>query len=145
MDISDGVKILVDRLASNPEDFFGPLDKPQDPYHLSVPSSGYPRFHHIHRILEDRAIKRLSPTVEAPRAAELWMLSEEEWEQLDDAYLLARRERFTAEIIASLHTVPEPRSPVYVAQSSIMGGTVSVTGAAGQYATNTISTASRRP
>ena len=141
MDISDGVKILVDRLANNPEDFFGPLDKPQDPY-LNIASNSYPRFHHIHRILEDRAIKRLSPTVEAPRATELWMLSEEEWEQLDDAYLLARRERFTAEIIAALHTVPEPRSPAYLTQSSIMGGTVSVTGSAGQYATNT---ASRRP
>ena len=144
MDISDGVKILVDRLASNPEDFFGPLDKPQDPY-LSVAGNSYPRFHHIHRILEDRAIKRLSPTVEAPRAAELWMLSEEEWEQLDDAYLLARRERFTAEIIAALHTVPEPRSPAYLTQSTIMGGTVSVTGSAGQYATNTLTIASRRP
>ena len=138
MDISDGVKILVDRLANNPEDFFGPLDKPQDPY-LSVAGNSYPRFHHIHRILEDRAIKRMSPTVEVPRATELWMLSEEEWEQLDDAYLLARRERFTAEVIAALHTVPEPRSPAYLTQSSVIGGTVSVTGAAGQYATNTAS------
>lgn len=105
--LSAGVQILVTQMKENPDAFFGPID--HDPY---TPYAT-PKFGGWRNAIEEELIgldvQRLQ--VKRPQPA-TWFLSDEEKEALADAYLLAKRERFDAEVIYAMNKPPEgPEGP----------------------------------
>jgi hypothetical protein len=92
------VQVLIDRLKSNPEDFFGEINT----RHLIYD----PKFRDIVEKLDDfladalRADNKLG--VDARRFHRLWFLNEDETTGLLAAYKEARRTRFEAQIFSTL-------------------------------------------
>lgn len=103
--LSAGVQILIDQLKENPDQFFGPLNQDNS----RIPD--YPKFHGWRQIIEDElvGIDYRSDRINK-RLAHTWFLSEEEKAALADAFLLAKRQRFDAEIIMALTTEPQQDS-----------------------------------
>lgn len=99
--LSAGVQILIDQLKENPDAFFGSLS--QD----NRVVSDYPRFSGWRQAIEDElvGIEYRSDKI-GKRLPHTWFLSEQEKEALADAYLLAKRQRFDAEIITLLTAEP---------------------------------------
>jgi hypothetical protein len=101
-ELSAGVEILIARLASHPEEFFGPISEssPFEP----VPS---PKFGLWKAIIEDDiALARKSEAVR-PATRHTWFLTEAEKAALSDAYRQACRLRFDSEVVAALYAKPE--------------------------------------
>jgi hypothetical protein len=101
-ELSAGVEILIARLASHPEEFFGPISEssPFEP----VPS---PKFGLWKAIIEDDiALARKSEAVR-PATRHTWFLTEAEKAALSDAYRTASRLRFDSEVVAALYAKPE--------------------------------------
>ena len=100
--LSAGVQILVTQMKENPDAFFGPID--HDPY---TPNAN-PKFAGWRNAIEEELIgldvQRLQ--VKRPQPA-TWFMSDEEKKALADAYLLAKRERFDAEIIYAMNKPQE--------------------------------------
>jgi hypothetical protein len=92
------VQVLIDRLKSNPEDFFGDISTS----HLMRS----PKFSDIIEKLDDllavdlRADNNLG--VDVRRFHRLWFLDKDETTALLDAYKEARRTRFEAQIFSTL-------------------------------------------
>lgn len=100
--LSAGVQILVTQMKENPDAFFGPID--YDPY---VPHAN-PKFAGWRDAIEGELIGLDSQRVQIKRnLPATWFMSDEEKEALTDAYLLAKRERFDAEIIYAMNRPPE--------------------------------------
>jgi hypothetical protein len=101
-ELSAGVEILIARLASHPEEFFGPLreDRPFEP-------QASPKFGLWKAVIEDDiALARMSEAVR-PATRHTWFLTEAEKAALSDAYRQACRLRFDSEVVAALYAEPE--------------------------------------
>lgn len=100
--LSAGVQILIDQLKENPDAFFGPLRYDAREGYISPKFSGW------RQVIEEEIIGIDSGKDRVRRALPAtWFLSEDEKEALADAYLMARRQRFDAEIIHTLNVEPE--------------------------------------
>jgi hypothetical protein len=90
------VQVLIERLASHPEDFFGDVDAP----HIMRS----PKFVDIVEKLDD-LLAGDGGQVKSKNFHRLWFLNEDETTALLDAYKEARRVRFEAKIF---HTLIRP-------------------------------------
>lgn len=88
------VQVIIERLKTNPEDFFGGLEDTKL-RHLS------PKFSTIREKLDDLLLEK----TEHPHR--LWYLNEDEKLALLEAYKQARRERFEAKVFHTLLTKPD--------------------------------------
>ena len=91
------VQVIIERLKSHPEDFFGDMEGRLIGRHA-------PKFTVIREKLDDLLIEK--PDV--GHTHRLWYLEPEEKEALLTAYKQARRERFEAKVFHTLLTKQEP-------------------------------------
>jgi hypothetical protein len=96
--LSAGVQILIDQLASNPDDFFGPLGLDSSRLYTKGPRIKFYEF--------ERALRVLTLGQQGDGDT-FWFLTDEEKAALRVAYKEASRIRFDANIIATLHAKPE--------------------------------------
>jgi hypothetical protein len=89
------VQVIIERLKTNPEDFFGGMKGRLIGRHA-------PKFNVIREKLDDLLIEK--PDV--GHTHRLWYLEPEEKEALLEAYKQARRERFEAKVFHTLLTAP---------------------------------------
>lgn len=92
------IQVLIERLASHPEDFFGDVDAP----HIMRT----PKFGDIVEKLDD-LLAGDGGQVKSKNFHRLWFLNEDETTALLDAYKEARRVRFEAKIF---HTLMSPET-----------------------------------
>ena len=92
------VQVIIERLKTNPEDFFGDLDSDKRTY-----QGTFPKFQRITEKLDDLLLEK----TEHPHR--LWFLKPEEKEALLVAYKEARRARFEANVFHTLLTNDESR------------------------------------
>lgn len=122
--LSAGVQILVTQMKENPDAFFGPID--HDPY---TPYAN-PKFGGWRNVIEEELIGLENQRLQVKRShPATWFLSDEEKEALADAYLLAKRERFDAEIIYAMNKPQEePQKIVQYSEAMRLGasGTLSI-------------------
>lgn len=98
-----GVQILIDQLASNPDEFFGDLDA-----HKRLTIGGRSgKFSSWQHIIETELISGARYNEEKSSRSYTWFLSDEEKAALAAAYIEARKLRFDAEIIATMAEKPE--------------------------------------
>lgn len=97
------VQIIIERLKSHPEDFFGGINEKR------ALGGTYPKFHEV----KDRLDNLLTEPQDG-NIHRLWYLEPEEKEALLAAYKEARRARFEAKVFHTLLTNqdPEERSTV---------------------------------
>ncbi len=88
------VRVIIDRLKTNPEDFFGDMEGRLIGRHA-------PKFNDVREKLDDLLLEK----TEHPHR--LWYLNEDEKLALLEAYKQARRERFEAKVFHTLLTKPE--------------------------------------
>ena len=88
----EAVQVIIERLKTHPEDFFG-----SDDYRSRIP-----KFRDITEKLDDLLIEKDSGNIHR-----LWYLEPEEKEALLAAYKEARRARFEANVFHTLLTEPE--------------------------------------
>ena len=91
------IQVIIERLKTNPEDFFGGLEDTKL-RHLN------PKFSTVREKLDDLLIEK--PDV--GHIHRLWYLEPEEKEALLAAYKQARRERFEAKVFHTLLSKQEP-------------------------------------
>lgn len=96
--LSAGVQILIDQLASNPDEFFGPFGHNPERLYIRRPRI---KFHEF-----ERALRALTLGQHGGDDT-FWLLTDEEKAALRVAYKEACRIRFDANIIATLHAKPE--------------------------------------
>lgn len=112
--LSAGVQILIDQLKENPDAFFGPLRYDAREGYIS------PKFGGWRQVIEEEIIGIDSGKDRVRRPLpHTWFMSEDEKEALADTYLLAKRQRFDAEIIYTLSVEPETTTSVYVGTQNI--------------------------
>jgi hypothetical protein len=87
------VQVIIERLKTNPEDFFGGMEGRLIGRHA-------PKFNVIREKLDDLLLEK----TEHPHR--LWYLNEDEKLALLEAYKQARRERFEAKVFHTLLTAP---------------------------------------
>ena len=92
----ESVKLIIERLKTHPEDFFGGLGDSQG---LKVPR---PKFGDLRNKIDDLMLDKANENL--PR---LWFLNEDEKTALLDAYKEARRARFEAQTFHTLLTPQE--------------------------------------
>lgn len=106
--LSAGVQILVTQMKENPDAFFGPIN--HDPY---TPYTN-PKFAGWRRFIEEEIVGIESQREQVKRThPATWFLSDEEKKALADAYLLAKRQQFDAEIIYTLNKPPDELQEAY--------------------------------
>jgi hypothetical protein len=91
------VQVIIERLKTNPEDFFGDMEGRLIGRHA-------PKFNVIREKLDDLLIEKS----DVGHIHRLWYLEPEEKEALLAAYKQARRERFEAKVFHTLLTAQEP-------------------------------------
>ena len=96
------VQVIIERLKTNPEDFFGGMEGRLIGRHA-------PKFNVIREKLDDLLIEK--PDV--GHTHRLWYLEPEEKEALLAAYKQARRERFEAKVFHTLLTTPNETPEEY--------------------------------
>jgi hypothetical protein len=96
------VQVIIERLKSHPEDFFGDMEGRLIGRHA-------PKFNVIREKLDDLLIEK--PDV--GHTHRLWYLEPEEKEALLAAYKQARRERFEAKVFHTLLTTPNETPEEY--------------------------------
>lgn len=112
------VQVIIERLKTNPEDFFGDLGDTRL-RHLN------PKFSTIREKLDDLLIEK--PDV--GHIHRLWYLEPEEKEALLAAYKQARRERFEAKVFHTLLTKQEEDSGGgYLVRSHPVSGKIMMQG-----------------
>jgi hypothetical protein len=89
------VQVIIERLKTHPEDFFGDLEGRLIGRHA-------PKFNTVREKLDDLLVEK--PDV--GHIHRLWYLEPEEKEALLAAYKQARRERFEAKVFHTLLTAP---------------------------------------
>jgi hypothetical protein len=92
------VQVIIERLKTNPEDFFGDLESDKRTY-----QGTFPKFQRITEKLDDLLIDKH----DAGHIHRLWFLKPEEKEALMEAYKEARRTRFEAQVFHTLLTAQE--------------------------------------
>lgn len=100
--LSAGVQILIDQLASNPDEFFGDLNA----YKRMAISGRSGKFSSWPSTIESELLPVHNGAV-APERPRTWFLTDEERAALAAAYVEARKLRFDAEIIATMAEKPE--------------------------------------
>jgi len=93
------VQVIIERLKSHPEDFFGDKQSDRRTY-----SGSFPKFQDITEKLDDLLIDKK----DVGHIHRLWYLEPEEKEALLAAYKEARRARFEANVFHTLLTAQEP-------------------------------------
>jgi hypothetical protein len=91
------VQVIIERLKSHPEDFFGEINEKR------ALGGTYPKFHEIRDKLDN-----LLTEPQDGHTHRLWYLNEDEKAALIEAYKQARRERFEAKVFHTLLTKQEP-------------------------------------
>lgn len=107
----EAVSIIINRLESHPEDFFGEINE------KGLRTN--PRFHRVRSDLE-MLFARYGDD-ERPR---FWYLTDEEKLALREAYTKACRERFQAETLHTLLNQEESPSPAQALWSGAVGTTL---------------------
>ncbi len=107
--MTNAVQILIERLKTHPDDFFGAVGEGH-----RVTKYGYPKFAGVERKLNDLVAEPAVREKNAGRANPYWFLEPEELATLIDAYKDASRKRFDAEIVHLL-LAPEPEPVQYQA------------------------------
>ena len=97
-ELSAGVEILIARLASHPEEFFGPVLEDR-----SFHPKESPKFSLWTAIIEDDIALARRSDVARPATRHTWFLTEDEKAALSDAYRQACRLRFDSEVVAALY------------------------------------------
>lgn len=92
------VQVIIERLKSHPEDFFGDLQGDRRTY-----SGSFPKFQDIVEKLDDLLLGK----PDAGHIHRLWYLEPEEQQALLAAYKEARRARFEANVFNTLLTKQE--------------------------------------
>ena len=112
------VQVIIERLKTNPEDFFGGIEGRLTTRHV-------PKFNEVREKLDDLLLEK----TEHPHR--LWYLNEDEKLALLEAYKEARRERFEAKVFHTLLTKPEEHENVNLAtrQHPVTGKYMMPTGA----------------
>jgi hypothetical protein len=99
--LSPGVLMLVERLKTHPEDFFGDVGRD---YKANLARTHNPRFsgieHRLNHLADGQAVRE--------KTDPYWFLTLEEKEALIAAYREAARAHFDAEIIYQIMREPEP-------------------------------------
>jgi hypothetical protein len=95
------VQVIIERLKSHPEDFFGDKQSDRRTY-----SGSFPKFQDITEKLDDLLIDRK----DVGHIHRLWYLEPEEKEALLAAYKEARRARFEANVFHTL-LAPQEEDP----------------------------------
>jgi hypothetical protein len=90
------VQVVIERLKTNPEDFFGDMS-------TGLTIRPTPKFQGIAEKLDDLLSHKQEGFIHR-----LWFLNEDEREALLDAYKEARRARFEAQVFHTLLTKQEP-------------------------------------
>ena len=90
------VQVIIERLKSHPEDFFGEVNQ-----HTSL-TIGQPKFNDIKEKLDDLLSHKQEGFIHR-----LWFLNEDEKKALLEAYKEARRARFEANVFHTLLTKQE--------------------------------------
>ena len=111
------VQVIIERLKTNPEDFFGDSDH----------RGRMPKFQGIAEKLDDLLAHKQEGFIHR-----LWFLEPEEKAALIEAYKEARRARFEAQVFHDLLTKPEEHEGVNLAtrQHPVTGKYMMPTGAA---------------
>jgi hypothetical protein len=91
------VHVIIERLKTNPEDFFGDLQGDRRTY-----SGSFPKFQDIIEKLDDLLTDKHDGHIHR-----LWYLTDAEKLALIEAYKEARRARFEANVFHTLLTKPE--------------------------------------
>ena len=89
------VQVIIERLKSHPEDFFGEINEKR------ALGGTYPKFHEIRDKLDN-----LLTDPQDGNIYRLWYLNEDEKLALLEAYKEARRARFEAKVFHTLLTAP---------------------------------------
>ena len=89
------VQVIIERLKSHPEDFFGDMEGRLTTRHV-------PKFNDVREKLDDLLVDKH----DTGHIHRLWYLEPEEKEALLAAYKQARRERFEAKVFHTLLTAP---------------------------------------
>lgn len=100
--LSQGVQILIERLKTHPEDFFGEIG---NRYRGLEKNS--PRFTGVEHRLAEMVNDKLSARMDTSRPSPYWFMTDEERTALIAAYTEACRLRFDAEMVHQLLTKPE--------------------------------------
>ena len=98
------VQVIIERLKSHPEDFFGDMEGRLIGRHA-------PKFNDVREKLDN-----LLTEPQDGHTHRLWYLNEDEKAALLAAYKQARRERFEAKVFHTLLTTPEPQETSTVTQ-----------------------------
>lgn len=107
--MNHAVQILIQRMQTHPEDFFGPLEPLHTPKTLRMQKEPHPKFRHIAVQIERHIIG--AKDRDESSADSLWHLTAAEREALRRAFTEARRVRFDAEVFHTLMVQPEPELP----------------------------------
>lgn len=111
--MNQAVQILIDRMQTHPEDFFGPMEALNQSKVLRMQRESTPKFRGLAVQIERHIIG--AKDRDESSADPLWHLTAEERNALRTAFTAARRARFDAEVIHTLiaDTEPEPGPLVY--------------------------------
>jgi hypothetical protein len=93
-EMMQSVRVIIERLKTNPEDFFGDMEGRLIGRHA-------PKFNDVREKLDDLLLEK----TEHPHR--LWYLNEDEKLALLEAYKQARRERFEAKVFHTLLSKPD--------------------------------------
>jgi len=108
--MNPAIELIVERLKSNPDDFFGPLGKEDRVYKR-------PRLEYIERMMQ-RAFappRDEEPVPSGGARVEFWFLEHEDREVLRVAYTEATRERFIAAVLYNVMRPEEEKDANTVA------------------------------
>lgn len=125
-----GVQILIDQMANNPDEFFGPVGESKG---LSIRRN---KFATWAAVIENELIPGARLEREKEGRSYIWFLSDEEKAALAEAYTEARKVRFDAEIVFAMADKPaaDPYADVTTAYATNLGANMAVTAA--QYNNN---------
>jgi hypothetical protein len=117
------VQVIIERLKSHPEDFFGDKQSDRRTY-----QGTFPKFQDITEKLDDLLIDKQ----DAGHIHRLWYLEPEEKAALLEAYKEARRARFEANVFHTLLSKPEENYGASLAvRSHPMSGKIMMQGSSG--------------
>jgi hypothetical protein len=103
--MNQAVQMLIARMQTHPEDFFGPLEPLHTPKTLRMQREPNPKFRYLAVQIERHIVG--SKDRDESSADPLWHLTAAERDALRIAYTEARRVRFDAEVIHTLLTEQE--------------------------------------
>lgn len=112
--MNPAVEMLIERMKSHPEDFFGPVGINKSQIYEN------PRLYHFERMMDrDFVYRKGHEAVPEPDdSAEFWFLDADDRAALRAAFTEAKRERFTADVI---HSVMAPAEDEKTLRYSTVG------------------------